>query len=144
VRAVAHLGAGKNRKFVLSRQVAHDLGLPPPFLAKILQTLVSTDVLESQRGRGGGFRLRRDPDRLTLLEIVEPFDHLAHRTLCVLGQKLCSDEHACPLHYAWKSARHTFIDALARTTLADVLRTEFSGSFPLGVPRATSSVVPEP
>ena len=133
VRALAHLGTGRQGTWVLSREIAEELGMPPPFLAKILQTLVSVEILASQRGRGGGFKLVRDPESLTLFEIVEPFDHLAHRTVCVLGQKLCSDEHACPLHHAWKSSRTTFLDALQRTALADVLRMEFPGSFPWGV-----------
>jgi Rrf2 family transcriptional regulator, iron-sulfur cluster assembly transcription factor len=132
VRALTYMGARADRPWLLSRGIAEELGIPPPFLAKILQTLAGAGILESQRGRGGGFRLLRTPESLSLYEIVEPFDNLGHRTLCVLGQKLCGDETACPLHYAWKASRDTFLDALHRTSLADVERMDLHGSFPWG------------
>lgn len=130
IRALAYLAAQRSRPWLLSRHIAEELGMPPPFLAKILQTLAGVGILESQRGRGGGFKLLRSPEALSLYEIVEPFDHLGNRTLCVLGQQLCGDEHACPLHHAWKASRTTFLNALEQTSLADVERMELPGSFP--------------
>lgn len=137
IRALAFLGARDGRPWMLARDIADELGMPPPFLGKVLQTLTAAGLLESQRGRGGGFRLLRDPDSVTLIEIVEPFDRPSARKLCVLGQKLCGDEHACPLHHAWKRAQTTFLTALTNTTLADVERMEYPGSFPWGVRAAT-------
>ena len=139
VRALAFLATRKDRSWVLSRLIAEDLTIPPPFLAKILQTMATVGILSSQRGRGGGFRLQRDAATISLYEIVEPFDHLGHRTLCILGQKLCSEEHACPLHFAWKESRENFLAALRATSLADVARMEFSGSFPWNLPPAGRS-----
>lgn len=139
IRALAYLGTREGRPWMLSREIAQELGMPPPFLGKVLQTMAAVGILESQRGRGGGFRLMRPPGTVTLFEIVEPIDRLADRKMCVLGQKLCGDEHACPLHHAWKKTRETFLAALRKTTLADVERAEFPGSFPWGVkpaPRA--------
>ena len=138
IRALAHLGTVQGRPWMLSRAIAEELGMPPPFLGKVLQTLTAVGLLESQRGRGGGFRLVREPETVSLFEIVEPFDHLADRKLCVLGQKLCGDDHACPLHHAWKATRDTFLTALRTTSLADVERMQYPGSFPWNV-RPTKS-----
>jgi Rrf2 family protein len=133
IRALAYLGTLDGRPWKLGRQIASELGMPPPFLGKVLQTMAAVGIVESQRGRGGGFRLARPAHTVTLLEIVEPIDHLGSRKMCVLGQKLCGDEHACPLHHAWRKTRETFLAALRKTTLADVERAEFPGSFPWGV-----------
>lgn len=141
VRALSFLATRKERSWLLSRSIAEELGIPPPFLAKILQTMATVGILSSQRGRGGGFRLQRDPATISLYEIVEPFDHLGHRTLCILGQQLCGEEHACPLHFAWKASRDTFLAALRATSLADVARMEFTGSFPWNLPPADRSDV---
>lgn len=130
IRALAFLGAGVDRPWRLSREIAGELGMPSPFLAKVLQTLAARGLLESQRGRGGGFRLAREPREVTLLEVVEPFDHLADRKLCVLGQKICSEETACPLHHAWKAHLNAFLAALGGTTLADVRGTAADGGYP--------------
>jgi Rrf2 family protein len=133
IRALAYLGTLEERPWKLSREIADELGMPAPFLGKVLQTMAAVGILESQRGRGGGFRLIRPPQTVTLFEIVEPIDHLGDRRMCVLGQKLCGDDHACPLHHAWKKTRETFLAALRKTTLADVERAEFPGSFPWNV-----------
>jgi Rrf2 family protein len=139
IRALALLGSRKDPAWFLSRLIAEELGIPPPFLAKILQTMASVGILRSQRGRGGGFRLQRDPATISLYEIVEPFDHLGNRTLCILGQQMCGEEHACPLHFAWKAAQDDFLAALRATSLADVARMEFPGSFPWNFPPAGRS-----
>lgn len=133
IRALAYLGTLEDRPWKLSREIASELGMPPPFLGKVLQTMAAVGIVESQRGRGGGFRLARPAHAVALIEIVEPIDHLGDRKMCVLGQKLCGDEHACPLHHAWKKTRETFLAALRKTTLADVERAEFPGSFPWNV-----------
>lgn len=145
IRALAFLGAGENRPWRLSREIADELGMPSPFLAKVLHTLAARGLLESQRGRGGGFRLVREPREVTLLEVVEPFDHLADRTLCVLGQKICSEETACPLHHAWKAHLTAFLAALGETTLADIKRSANDGGYPWNPAslQAARSAVPQ-
>ena len=144
IRALAFLGTHEGGTWMLARDIAQELGMPPPFLGKVLQTMTAAGLLESQRGRGGGFRLLREPGSVTLLEIVEPFDHLNARRMCLLGQKLCGDEHACPLHDAWKRTKATFLTALATTTLADVERMEYPGSFPWGASKAAPARTARP
>jgi Rrf2 family protein len=140
IRALAYLGTrGDGASFLLGSHIARELGMPPPFLGKVLNSMVAVGLVESQRGRGGGFRLRRPAEAVTLFEIVEPIDRLGDRKVCVLGQQLCGDEHACPLHASWKKARETFLVSLRKTTLADVERAEFPGSFPWSVRRRRRS-----
>ena len=122
IRALSYLGTRNGRPFVPAREIANELEVPRPLLGKVLQILTTAGLLQSQRGDGGSFRLVRAPKSITLIEIVEPFDHLGHRMRCVLGQKLCSKDRLCPIHGAWKQSQNTFIEALRLTTLADVER----------------------
>ena len=59
---------------VQSRNIADAYALPPEYLLKILQRLTRAQVLNSERGRGGGFTLRKPSDETTLLEIVEAIE----------------------------------------------------------------------
>jgi Rrf2 family protein len=122
VRALAYLAMRERGQWVLTRQIAAELDIPSPFLAKVLQTLAVEGILESQRGRRGGFRLARNPDRLPLFDIVEAFDKLGQGRPCVLGQKVCSDESACPLHHTWKHSLNAFRHRLQTTTLTELSR----------------------
>ena len=56
------------------RWVADQLGASPDTLHKVLQRLVKVGILRSSRGPGGGFRLARDAEAISLLALVEAVD----------------------------------------------------------------------
>ena len=103
-----------------AKEIANELGLPPQFLTKILRRLTATDLVTSQRGRSGGFRLTRPPEEITMLEIIMPFEPQTTGLECVLGQSNCADKGSCPLHSPWAAIRSSLYDLLESTTLADV------------------------
>ena len=123
IRALTYLASRRGEGgFWLVRRIAEEIGVPGPFLVKILQPLVQCGILESQRGRGGGYRLARSAGDVTLLEIVDAQERLQRTRKCLLGQAECSDERACPLHEYWKWTHEGFISRLRRTTLKDLTR----------------------
>lgn len=109
--------AGEN---VLAAQMGKSLGIPTHYLSKILQQLVRARVLKSVRGRQGGFSLARPPERIKLKEIVAPFEDLRKCEECILGQPVCSDAGACPLHNFWAEVRTRYLDELNSRTLAEL------------------------
>jgi Rrf2 family protein len=120
IRALSLLAVRHENGALQSREIAADLGLPPQFLSKILRRLTATDLVTSQRGRSGGFRLNRPADQITLIELVMPFEHQWTGISCILGQAYCTDQVACPIHDEWVGIRKAMVDLLERTTLADV------------------------
>jgi Rrf2 family protein len=114
----------------LNREIAAELALPPQFLTKILRVLAAEGILASQRGRSGGFRLARPAERITLLEIVDAFDHISDRRSCLLGQTTCSDENACPLHDQWRRISDSLRRALESRSLAQLTRQASTSAFP--------------
>ena len=104
----------------LARCLAADLGLPGPYLAKILQILGHYGILESHRGPSGGFRLNRAPEEITLKEVVvamegpEPFGD------CLLGHHGGEDGCHCPIRPAWDVLQNQLTAFLAETTLQDL------------------------
>lgn len=133
VRALTFLAMQNDARFHLVRNMAEELGIPAPFLAKVLQPLVSSGILFSQRGRSGGFRLAHPPEAVTLLQIVDTQEHIGKTRQCLLGQAVCVDEHPCPMHAYWKDASDAFVSQLKNTTLQDLLdfcRTNANCSYP--------------
>ena len=134
IRALTYLAQRRADGYQLIRDVARQIDVPAPFLAKILQPLVAQGVLESQRGRGGGVRLALPPSDVTLYRIVDPEEHLERTRQCFLGQAECSDDRACPVHEFWKHTSNAYREQLRTTTLADVV--SFCGDHPeSGYPR---------
>lgn len=122
IRALSLLAVGDENRSLQSREIAARLDLPPQFLTKILRRLTASGLVESQRGRCGGFRLGRSPQTISLLEVVMPFEEARTEVACVLGQAYCTDEDACPLHHSLTEIRCRFLDLLEETTLAEVAK----------------------
>jgi Rrf2 family iron-sulfur cluster assembly transcriptional regulator len=121
IRALTFLAKQGGQRFHLARDMAEALGIPAPFLGKVLQPLVTRGVLDSQRGRSGGFKLARASGEITLLHIVETQENLDHLHHCILGQAECTDERPCPLHDYWKATSRDFLHMLTGTTLQDLV-----------------------
>lgn len=120
IRAMAFIASAKPETHILSRDIAEALSLPPQFLSKILRVLVEERLLTSRRGKTGGFRLASAAARISLIEIVDPFDRLTDRRRCLLGQDDCNDECACALHHEWRPIAESFVRVLGEWSLADM------------------------
>jgi len=95
-------------------------GLPQHFLAKIMQSLAKSGVLQSQKGPKGGFALAHPPGEITLYDIVEALDDLSNYNHCAVGLAECNDAVPCPLHNMWVGVRTAVLDYFRRTTLVDL------------------------
>jgi Rrf2 family protein len=120
IRALIEIATHPDGEYVFAAELAERLNLPHHYLAKILQQLVRTRVLKSIRGRSGGFGLARPASGIKLRDIVEPFEDLKKCEECILGQPVCSEAGACPLHDFWKDVRERYMDELKTKTLEDL------------------------
>ncbi|MFZ4609437.1 MAG: RrF2 family transcriptional regulator [Gemmataceae bacterium] len=74
LHALAYMATQKSDKPVPSHLIARDRGIPERFLLKVLKPLVSTRVLNSIKGPNGGYKLMKDPFKVSLLHIIEAVD----------------------------------------------------------------------
>jgi len=118
--ALAELGRIPRGAYAGAGELARRTGAPRNYLGKILKTLADARLLESQKGKGGGFRLARDPHSISLWEVADPIERLDRRGICILGRAECSDRAPCPAHRRWKKARDAYFEFLTETTLADL------------------------
>ena len=118
IRAMLYLASQPNRQPMLIRDIAAEIHLPFPFLAKVVQILARHGLVSSQKGRGGGVSLCRAAEAITLLEVVEAIDGLDLTKRCVLGLPACSDAAPCPLHGQWAGIREGIVRMLGEQSLA--------------------------
>ena len=122
LRALAELARCEQGQWVLAGDMSELLDVPVHYLAKVLQTLARKGILESQRGRLGGFRLAEASHQVTVYDVVRELDDLRSLESCIMGEADCSDDTACPLHTLWRGVRDQFTESLQTTTLADLAR----------------------
>ena len=74
LHAVVYMAAQKEDRPIASHVIAQARGIPERFLLKVLKPLVSAQVLLSIKGPNGGYRLARQPNDITMLEVLEAVD----------------------------------------------------------------------
>ncbi len=121
IRALAQLAQVPYGETVLGRDLALRGSVPANFLSKIMLTLRNAGFVDATRGQGGGYRLLKRPNKITLMQIVELFDGISARPSCFLGEKHpCTDEEACTAHAGWKAVCEAYVGFMSRTTIADI------------------------
>lgn len=112
---------------VLIADIAQREGIPRKFLEFILLELRNRGVLQSKKGKGGGYFLSRPPQKVTLGEILRDIDGPLAPIGCVSHTAYvrcedCPDEQSCGVRMAMREVRDATAKILDSTTLADVLR----------------------
>jgi len=143
-------------------EIAAAEGLSVPYAAKLLSVLRQGGLLESVRGRAGGYKLARPPQRIglgsLLLALGEPlFDE---PTYCEKhagtadGVSSCVHHGGCSLRALWHTLEQWMRHSLDQITLADLMQTELSlaellrsrlatpGNFELSPPLLALSRIP--
>jgi len=122
VTALAALAALPPGAYAGAAEIAAGTGAPPNYLGKLLKTLADAGLVQSQKGKGGGFRLARNPAAISVFQAVDPIEHLSRWSGCFLGRARCSPKHPCPVHQHWQRVRDRYLKFLQETTIADLAR----------------------
>jgi len=84
------------------KEITEQLGIPQPYLAKILQALARKKILHSTKGPHGGFYLLVPAEKLTLMEIIDAIDGRNFFDSCYVTGEKCNldkpDDGRCILH----------------------------------------------
>jgi Rrf2 family nitric oxide-sensitive transcriptional repressor len=119
LRAVVWLASYPDRSLT-AHQIAEATRVPAGYLAKILQGLSRAGLLSSQRGLGGGFRLARPADRLSIWQVVQAVDPISRITTCPMGFELHAGR-LCALHQRLDEAIARLEKHFSRCTIASLI-----------------------
>jgi len=124
VRAVLYLAQLGPEKRAATSQIAQEQAIPPSFLAKIVSQLSVAGLLQTSRGARGGVSLARDPDQISLLEVVEAIDGPILLNECVSGNGACTFGEDCPMRPVWCDAQAELVDRLKTTNFGKFIQVE--------------------
>ncbi len=106
------------------KEISAELGIPQPFLGKILQVLSRHQILDSSKGPHGGFTLKKAAIDISLMEIIDIIDGKDAFNQCLIRTSECSNESPCSLHDKVAPYRQGLRSTLLTETIAD-LASEF-------------------
>lgn len=147
IRAVVVLASMPPGTYCGTSAIADSTNAPRNYLGKLLLQLSRRGLVESQKGLGGGFRLSKGPDKITLYEVVEAIEDVARWEECAFGGKHCSDESPCPLHDRWGAVRTAYMTLLRNTSVAELVISDALAHMPEAddqLPRITDEMTKFP
>jgi Rrf2 family protein len=132
IRAVVYLASRYPEKNNIGiKEISFDLGLPAPFMAKILQQLARYKILNSVKGPNGGFSLAKKPDSITVLDVIKILDGESLFKNCLIHDGSCSEvkksRKTCPVHDEYSKIRANINNLFRKKTIAELANTA-SGS----------------
>ena len=127
LRALLALARRPSEAPVLIADLAEQEGIPKKFLELILLELKNNGILQSKKGKGGGYFLGRKPDVISLGEVIRVLDGPLAPLPCVSQTAYhmceeCGDEATCGIRAVMKDVRDATAGILDQESLSDVLR----------------------
>jgi Rrf2 family iron-sulfur cluster assembly transcriptional regulator len=127
LRAVANLVISAQEKPKAIKLIAQEEGLSPEFLEQIFFRMKKAGVIDSVRGPGGGFIVRRDPAEISVREVFIAVDEgidLTPCTSCKDGdESVCDRTDFCVVYDVWKDASDKINEFFANISLHDIVTT---------------------
>lgn len=111
--------AGQPDRFVSRLEISGVTLVPHEYLLKVLNQLDAASLVESRRGPGGGYRLRKPASEMTALEVVLAVDTISRITKCPLG--IVDHQQLCPLHQLLDDVSRRVEEVFGQTKIAELI-----------------------
>ena len=104
-----------------AKDIADAYHIPPPLLAKILQTLARGGLLVSSAGTNGGYALARPASEITAFEVIRTIDGPLFITSCITIHGTCDLDSHCTIKEPLRKVNDSIKDLLSAIRIADLI-----------------------
>ena len=123
LRVLADLAEHRSEGFVPMKDVAARQEISLKYMEKILPVLTKNHIVDGIQGKGGGYRLSREPGEYTLGEILRLTEGSLAPVACLeCGAKTCPRAASCPTLPVWSELDKRISGYLDSVTLADLVK----------------------
>ena len=119
--AMTELAKLPPRQRIGAAVIARKIKAPCNYLSKVLQGMASRGLVDSYKGRGGGFSLAIPAEDITLYQIVDAVEGLEKWHKCFMKKPHCHLKRPCAMHERWAIVRGGYICLLKETHLRDLI-----------------------
>jgi Rrf2 family cysteine metabolism transcriptional repressor len=127
-RAMLELALYHNQGPVTLKSIAERQGLSESYLEQLATALRKAGLIASTRGAQGGYQLARDPERITIGDIIRVLEGPISPVECAgeteTAGDCCGNSGHCATRLFWQKLRDGIVDVLDSTTLADLAAKE--------------------
>lgn len=102
-------------------EISHRQGISLSYLEQLFSRLRKKNLVDSTRGPGGGYRLSREADQITVAEIITAIDENVDATRCG-GLSNCQDDEPCLTHELWADLSEQIYAFLSGISLGQLVK----------------------
>ena len=116
-------------KLADAKTISDETSVTQRFTLKILHKLVVGNIVKSQKGSHGGYKLNLAPEDITLKMVIELIDGPIAIAKCVDSAECCTlnhDKAACAYHHIFDTISIDLARRLGKITIADVINKNYS------------------
>jgi Rrf2 family iron-sulfur cluster assembly transcriptional regulator len=124
-----YLAYKSGNKPVGSKEISEYLNIPYEYVQQIFQKLKNSKLVKTSRGPGGGYSLAKNPEEISLKDILEATEGNTLELICDTNSIFshCSDtSHECSLKRFWKELKTSIDNLLANTKLSQIADSSFN------------------
>lgn len=122
LRVMADIAENGGDGYLPLGEIAARQGISEKYLESILAALTKANLLEGQRGKGGGYKLTRAPQEYALGEILRVTEGTLAPVACLREEKVvCARQNACRTLPLWRDFFRTINDFFDGRTLAGLI-----------------------
>lgn len=123
--ALSKLAKEFGKGAILIGDIAAEEKVPQRFLENILQELKKIGIVGSKRGKAGGYFLKKNPEEITLLEVIQYLEGSIGLLYCISEKQyqpceFCKNEETCNIREAFRKVRDYSLQIFGSTTFADL------------------------
>jgi len=120
IRCLVYM-AGRKEELCSVKQLSERLDIPYKFLGRLMAQLGNEGVVESVRGKNGGYRIARPLDRIHMADVVDIVEGMENYDRCILGFDRCDDENPCAMHGFWTEHKDGIQRMMREVSLAQMI-----------------------
>jgi Rrf2 family protein len=112
---------------VTGREIAAQERLPGDYVEQIMLKLRRAGIVRSTRGAHGGYTLARQPDEISVHDVISAAEHSTFEVHCTshpVEEARCSSSHDCSIRPVWMLLQRRIDDVLQGVRLSDLLMQE--------------------
>ena len=130
-RVLLYLGVNRDRLCTIA-EISERCAATQNHLVKVVHNLGREGYIQTMRGRTGGIRLKKEPEEITLTEIIRCTEVNLDIAECLRENNTCHISEVCQLKNIFDQAQTQFIATLDRYTLANLLENKEQLTFIFG------------
>lgn len=127
IRAVIEIARNYQLRPTKRKEIAASQNLDDSYLENILIDLKNKNIVSALRGAKGGFVLKRAPEEITLLHVIESLQGDLSPAECLSTPDVCDRVEGCVTRPVWQKMKDAQEDVLKNITIKDLVDQEVSG-----------------